>query len=104
MRTNKLNFEKKNTIVFMRAANTSKCFEDVDVNEDAEDNGFLVKLSSCDNELSLKNVIFFQYSTLKNIIFTMDHVHLDVRTPLYDEDFSDNKLNFKILKVYNDKI
>lgn len=54
MRTNKLNFEKKITIVFMRAAKTSKCFEDVEVKEGAEDNGFLVKLSSCDNELSLK--------------------------------------------------
>ena len=30
----------------MRAANTSKCFEDVEVKEDAEDIGFLVKLSS----------------------------------------------------------
>lgn len=35
---------------------------------------------------------------LKNIIFTMDHVRLDVRTPLYDEDFSDNKL-IKFKKV-----
>ena len=50
---NNLNFQKKQkfTIVFMRAANTSKCFEDVEVKEDAEDIGFLVKLSSWDNEL-----------------------------------------------------